>query len=171
MGIRFAKRRDAASIIKIAKLCGFSDFPINIRAVRSGISNKQYIVYYKLCFFGEDCNLFQRVFGFAWGGLVDHLKNLYPHLNNLNKDYFYLKLVAVHPDSQKKSIGSMLVKHALGMMRQLGYEGLYADTLNTNRPAVSILQKNGFKQIQEFTDMQQKKRILFCKEFSSGPLN
>jgi len=46
----------------------------------------------------------------------------------------------------------MLIKHIINDAKEIGYQQILLDTLNTMKPAISLYQSFGFKEIEPYYD-------------------
>jgi N-acetylglutamate synthase-like GNAT family acetyltransferase len=57
-----------------------------------------------------------------------------------------IKRIRVRPDLQRKGYGETMLKRLIEIARELGYEKIRIDTLDTNTRAQQLFKKSGFKE-------------------------
>jgi putative acetyltransferase len=71
--------------------------------------------------------------------------------------------ISVHPDYQRRGIGTKLLMTAVELTRKEGFERLEADTLENNKPMIKIAGKVGFR-LEGVRKMRIKKNGKYLNE-------
>jgi carbonic anhydrase len=74
-----------------------------------------------------------------------------------------LKRMYVKPAFQKQRVGQELLERALLFCKQVGYERVRLDTLNTMKPAMRLYEKNGFVTIPAYYQNPFSQAVYFEK--------
>ena len=74
-----------------------------------------------------------------------------------------LKRMYVKPNFQRNGIGEELLRLSLSFAKNAGYEKARLDTLNTMLPAMSLYEKNGFKEIPAYYYNPEPTAVYFEK--------
>ena len=77
-----------------------------------------------------------------------------------------LKRMYVRPAYQKKGLGEKLLKEALSMAKELGYEKIRLDTLAHMTPAINLYEKYGFTLIDPYYFNPESNALFFEKKLS-----
>ena len=100
---------------------------------------------YNGCFFVAEDN--DKIIGYASGG-----PKITPYRYSR---YFELDLLAVHPESQQKGIGEMLLNEITSWAKDQGYQKIYVESYFKNTPAINFYKKHGYQEI----DISLEKQI------------
>jgi len=76
-----------------------------------------------------------------------------------------LKRMYVKPEFQRMGIGENLLKMSISFAREIGYETIKLDTLNTMKPAMNLYAKHGFVETDAYYFNPEPTAVYFELKF------
>jgi carbonic anhydrase len=74
-----------------------------------------------------------------------------------------LKRMYVQPNYQGKGIGKKLLQLSINLAKEMGYDKILLDTLNTMLPAMQLYKSMGFYEVEAYYNNPEKTAVYFEK--------
>ncbi len=117
--------------------------------------------------FDEELMHLKEMYAFPDGAiLLSKQENIFTGCVAVRKqalDIAELKRMYIKPNNRKAGIGAALLKKAIEMAKEIGYEKIRLDTLDNMHSAINLYKKAGFYQIEPYYFNPEKNALFFEK--------